>query len=272
MSIKQALKNIRNERLIVTPRFEQHLLLHDGVNLPDDVMAVIAKQMTAQPRNRVASFSCSTAGACHRKQVYQFLGYPAPGPADPRVNLLFLNGHYTHLMVQALMLHAGIIDKIEVPLDWPKKYHRGTMDGTGHVPSDHPIKQWQGQEFILEVKGINEYTFKQCVKLDSPDLSYKKQVAKYMVVSGIDIVVIFYVNKNTQEYREWVYTRDDLKVHITAVKDEIDALAKSVDTKTLPPRLGGALPNWIEPECQRCPYGGNDNVCANVTKWGEYSG
>lgn len=264
------MKNLRNERLIVTPRLEQYLLDHDGVNFRPEVVGLLAKQMGSTPRNRVASFSCSTSGRCHRQQAYAFLGYPSPGPSEPRVNLLFTNGHFVHLMMQGIMLNAGIIDSMEVPLDWPKKYHRGTMDGTGHVPDDHGVTAWRGHEFILEVKGINDYGYKKAVKEDSPDLGYKRQVAKYMIVSGIDIVVVFYVNKNTQEYHEWVYTRDDLKVHITAVKDEIDALANAVDTKTLPDRVSNALPNWLNPECKGCAFGGNDNVCANVNEWKEY--
>jgi hypothetical protein len=266
MTTSKAIKNLRNQRLIVTPRFEQYMLTHDGINLSSKTAATVSVQMTSTPRERHSSFSCSSAGRCHRQQAYGFLGYPSHGPSDPRVNLLFLNGHYVHIMCQAVMLDAGIIDTMEDPVSWPRKFHRGTMDGSGIVPDDHPIEAWRGMEFLLEVKGLNDYGFTSSVRNDSPSIDYKRQVSKYMVVSGIDLVSFFYVNKNTQATHEWVFTRSDLAVYINEAKDEIEALAKAVDTNTLPARKPGAK-NWLDAECQLCPFSGDDNVCMNVTDW-----
>ena len=266
MSLKNLLSDLNSDNKIITPQLSLWLAKHGDPVFRKDVADALYKQITTPPRVRKSSFSASSAGKCPRAQVLAYLGMPQRGEPDSRMGLLYLHGHFIHLMLQAVCLESGILDSMEYRLSWPKKYHMGTMDGVGTVPDDHPRKDWRGQEFIAEFKGINSFGYDYAIKNDLPSEDYKKQVAKYMLISGIDLVVLLYMNKNTSFWHEWVYTAHDLKTHIDAARKEADVLAKAVDTKTLPPILPGAT-KGINAKCHKCSFAGENGACFTIKGW-----
>lgn len=266
--VKEVATSQQKSELIVTPRFMEFMLKHDdGVVFSEPTQKILTKVMTTKPRVRVNSFSASSSGGCDRQQVLSYLGMPVLGAFTPTQRLIFLVGSFFHVMAQGVCLDAGIIHDIEVPLKWPRHFVKGSMDGVGIVPSDHPVEKYRDQDFILEVKSANEYSFQDSVqRLGRPSDGYLAQGAKYMLLSGIDIIVYFYISKDKQQVHEWVYHRDDLKTLIRDSEAQAIRLGDSVRAKKLPPRLKGAE-RGINPECRQCPFGTSEGACMKVEDW-----
>lgn len=259
------LRNLMNDpRLIVTPRYKRWLKHHgDEALLPQDgrdgIGGKILEQLLAQPRDRTGSFSASSAGGCERAQVFGYHGAESE-PHDAGLLAIFNDGKWRHIRWQALLLQAGIIDEIEFPLMWKGKQQRGTMDGQGVVPDDHGIEEWRGEMFGFELKGVNAFQYDGFTK-SGPKEEHLNQVARYFLLSGLELFSIVYENKSTQACHEWVVSRDDpgMKERIAVQRAEVESLLSYALDGTLPPQL---------PECamgkgmwKKCGYGGNDGVC-----------
>lgn len=253
-----------NARLIVLPRYlrwlkqngNQPLIPNDG---REGIGATILKQMIEQPRVRSGSFSASSAGQCERAQMFGYLAAEAPGP-DPQLAAIFEDGKWRHLRWQACLLQAGILADIEVPLMWKAKQQRGTMDGLGIVPDDHNVSAWRGLEFGFELKGVSAFQF-ESLKKAGPMEKHLDQVARYFLLSGLQLFSIVYENKSTQEPYEWVVSRDDpgMAERIEDQRDEVERLLEHTQYSELPAML---------PECaagkgawKTCSFGGPDGVC-----------
>ena len=253
-----------NAKLIVLPRYLRWIKQNTNTPLiPNDgrggLGAKIVTQMIEHPRDRSGTFSASSAGSCERAQVFGYLGAEAPSP-DPQLAAIFDDGKWRHLRWQALLLQAGILIDIEVPITWGRKLQRGTMDGLGVVPTDHNVKEWRGKEFGFELKGVNAFQFDK-LKAAGPMEKHLNQVARYFLVSGLELFSIVYENKSTQEPFEWVVSRNDsgMAERIEDQRDEVESLYEATKTAELPPML---------PECTKgkgawksCSYGGPDGVC-----------
>lgn len=253
-----------NQRLIVLPRHLRWLARHGGeALLPNDgregIGAMILTQMIEPPRDRTQSFSASSAGACERAQVFGFNGAEAEKP-DPQLQSIFNDGKWRHLRWQAMLLQSGILTDIEVPQFWRRMLQRGTMDGQGIVPEDHYVEEWRGEPFGFELKGVNAFQYDGFVK-SGPKEEHLNQVARYFLLSGLELFSIVYENKSTQAAHEWVVSRRDpgMAERIEEQRQEVESLKSYVDDGTLPPQL---------PECalgkgawKKCQYGGNDGVC-----------
>jgi hypothetical protein len=257
------IKAFQDDRLIITPRLNMWLLQHGDDGYSEATVAKIAEQLRSKPRIRHSSFSSSGAGACLRAQVLSFLGVVGEGAIDPQLANIFQDGKWRHLRLQAAMLEAGIIDEIEYVLSWPKLRSRGTADGAGVVPMDHPMQRWRGKSFGVEVKGVSTFQFSKYEGAD-PNAKHEAQVDRYFLASGFDLFVFLYEDKTTQRMLEWVVEPDARK--IAAARAELVELNTAVDTKTLPSMLPGCqMRNGIE--WTHCSFAGKHGACPRAGSW-----
>lgn len=272
MTLRNTMKMLDESRQIVTPRYRKWLrsgALDQGY--PDWVVELIQKELHKQSRDRTRSFSGSSAGACLRQQEFGFLGVPPPIEAHPSTDLLsiFDDGRWRHLRWQANLLSAAILGRIEVSLDWPAKRSKGSMDGAGIVPDDHPNPKWRGEEFGFELKGVNGFQFSKLVKQPIPDEKHLDQVVRYMLVSGLRLFVVLYECKLTQKTHEWVIERTPkLERAISYSKEELDALNEAVDRKRLHPQLRSCAAR-MGPYWSGCAYAGKGGICESWRDWGK---
>lgn len=251
MNIAKLVKAIKRQDTIIEARREAWLLQHGDDALPPWVVAIIANILATQPRVRSGSFSGSAAGMCLRRQELAYAGV-IPEPVDAQTQAIFTDGKYRHLRWQAELLTMGALTHIEYLVQWKRKWSRGALDGRGEVPMDHAVTRWRGLEFGFELKGVSTFQF-QKYKYDGPERKHLLQVHHYFVLGNFDLFVIIYEDKTTQETKEWVIEPDP--VLLAEAQADIDALALSVENKTLDPQL---------PECAQrkglwsdCPYGKN---------------
>lgn len=239
-----------------------------NLTLDEEVHQIIAEQLSKPPRDRSGSFSSSSSGKCERLQVFNYIGQGAddlPQSNDPRLQQIFYDGSFRHLRWQAVLLQAKIIDRIEVPLSWKKMRSEGSMDGLGVVHDEHPRPDWRGLEFGFELKGMNSWGYKSQIEKGIRE-DHLDQVHRYFLSSGLELFVIIYENKDTQEWTEWVITPNGLIIQ--GQNEELKRLNKWVDTQKLPPMLD---------ECKKqtgktfndCPKGGKGGTCATATTFKE---
>jgi hypothetical protein len=244
--------------LIITNAYEEWLDRNPDGTITPEAAAVVAAQMVKPDRDRSGSFSASQAGTCFRRQELSFLGVPKVGVTGEKLRRIFNNGRWVHLKWQAQLLSAGIIDAIEVDVKSPKLKARCTLDGMGVATRG----RYQGQDFGLEIKGRNDYTYMQQAK-GEPDESTRRQVDFQFLMTGFDVKVILNENKNDQTYKEWVIYRDEGRVHDARI--ELQELSRAIDKQRLHPMI---------PECRRqegefdkCQFGGNGGPCMMAGTW-----
>lgn len=258
MSLKQIIRAHKQSDLIITPKLQAFLMNNPQLYYDESIGDFIRDTITTQPRFRSGSFSASSAGMCQRRQVFGYLGIDPGGNNGFQLQNIFEDGKWRHLRWQAILLQAGLLDKAEVPLDWPKMRSKGSMDGQGTVPDDHPNVAWRGAEYVWELKGVSPYVYDSYIQQGGKP-EHKKQVHRYLLASGLDLAIIMYENKATQIWHEWVIEPDP--VLLQEQQDELDSLNAAVTNEQLPPML---------PECQmkkgkeygQCPYGKDTGICA----------
>lgn len=251
--------------LLITPRLDSYLLSHtDGFAFPPKIAEVGKALLSDTPRNRVASFSASARGRCIREQVYQYIGAPGVSTFDQQTINIFRDGHVRHLRWQLTLLHAGILSNIEVKVNRPEIPLLGSLDGVGSIPLNHPLYDASKRrvEFGWELKGVNNYTWRTAVQYGKGPLEqHLLQVHSYMWATGLEVFSIVYEHKETNDWREWVITRDDKIMQL--VRMELTALQNAASKKKLPPQLHACEKQ--EGPFARCPY---KDVCHKNAKEG----
>jgi hypothetical protein len=247
---------------IVTPRLNLWLQQHHNVDLDAEIADLIRDLLVKPQRDRTKSFSSSSSGKCPRRQIYEFIGVPTGSVFSPQTISIFHDGTWRHLRWQAALLQAGILSEVEVMLDWPRKRSMGSMDGQGIVPEDHKHEPWRGLQFGFELKGANSFAYKSFAYTPSED--HLDQIHRYFLSGGLDLFVLIYENKDTNEFKEYVIEPDPER--LAKQQRELDMLNRFVDRQRIPPMLKPCQEQKGAP-WTTCPFGGKDGVCIRRNQW-----
>lgn len=258
-SVQELLNNSIREDLILTPHVEDFLSRWNG-DIPRWVARRVLDVMGTPDRDRSGSWSGSMAGDCLRRQELQFIGVSSVGKADSRLQMIFLNGTFTHLRWQATLLTAGLLDGIEITHRKPSWNSRCTLDGIGKAISG----RYGGREFGFELKSRNEWAFNSQT-LKGVDQKTRKQVDFEFLITGLDLFVIMNENKNNQQPKEWVFARDEDRVR--DMRKQVKDLNRAVDTHKLHPQLEECRKQLKSGEFYKCPFGGPGGPCAQAGSW-----
>jgi hypothetical protein len=234
--------------LPITVRHERWLATHSNVRYPSEHVATIADLLVGGDRERLHSFSSSSTGDCHRKQIFSYLGMQGKG-TDASLANIFHTGNFIHLKWQLAGLTEGWLKQIEVPLHSEKYNLKGTMDGI----------LWDNSGF--EFKSINSNGFKSVMQF-GPKKEHIMQVHAYMLLTGIDAFSVVYENKDNGEWRELRVHRDDETIDL--VKKHLVQLNYHLEEKLLPSPLEEC--KLKEGKYIRCPF---KDRCLKVKAWDE---
>lgn len=248
-NLKRLIRTAKRGDLIVTPVIDRWLVQHpEGVVLDDDLLTKLRAITTKMPRDRSSSWAASARGSCLRSQVFTYMGTKQASFLDPRRQNLFNDGTWRHIRWQMMMLSAGLLKDIEVPV-YKEHYNMvGTMDG-------------EGDGWGFELKGIYSLS---AVNGTGPLDHHLLQIHSYFLARpDLKKFVLVYEDKRTQEYKEFVIDRDPALMK--AVRRELAALQRSVSDKELPEVLD---------ECKSgkgqtfngCPY---KTTCLEIADWSE---
>lgn len=238
-SLKAQIKSLQQPRLL-TPGLEKFLRENDELVVRELVAQRMAKLISTPPRIRSGGFSPSQLGKCKRAQMFNYLGIPGVPNHDTTLQLVFFDGTWRHLRMQATFDAAGLLDDFEVPISIPKWRVSGSIDGVTGLQflskeADKkviykallPFEDCYGHEY----KGTRNLSF----VMNSPMKDHVRQIHGYMIGSGLRKFSVFYEDKATQEYVEHVVTFDEDVAK--TIRSEWSTLKKKVDEKKLLPIL-----------------------------------
>jgi len=255
-----------NSSQIITPLLTRWYVEHSEDQIPEWVWNKITASACAPPYSSRGRFGGSSAATCKRRQLLTYLGAKPLGTTDARTAAVFSDGKWRHLRWQAMLLMAGIVDDIEVPVSYPKLHVRGSADGTGLVPDRHKNHGWRGKRFGFELKGANPRVY-EMVKGSQGWRKYQYQIARYFLAEPtFELFVIIVENKGYNEWTEWVVSRDLLDPLISEDYEELDKLNTALSSRTLLPILSMCQVQKGD-VYRNCPYGGPNGACFRAGDW-----
>jgi hypothetical protein len=222
VSLKSTIRAVQQE-LPISRRHERWL-----TDNPNPVWSAQAKQFAVEVfagnlggsrKGRKRLFRASSAGSCHRQQVFKILGVKGREEIDGKLANIFANGNFLHLKWQMQGLTEGWLAEAEVPIEREDLNAGGTMDGV----------LWNGAGF--EAKTINSRGYAS-VMTYGPKEMHIFQVDHYMYLTDIESFSIVYDNKDTGEWREFRVDRDAQRMD--RVKETLDDLNGYLEAKRLP--------------------------------------
>lgn len=206
-------------------------------------------QLQASPRDRKGTISASSLGACRRRQQFTFIGMPEL-PPSPKTAQIFQNGTFMHIRWQMAGLTEGWLAEAEVPVGRNDYGLSGTQDGIAYDRS------------VVELKSTNSNGFNRVMTF-GPLGGHPFQVGTYVLTTGAEKGVLIYENKDTQDWKEFVLTRDDLPLDEIEVAN--DFLWQSIAAKELQEPLDDCLAKTGY-KYTGCPF---RKDCLKIRTWEE---
>lgn len=268
------------------------------------VMSMSAEELLANPAvfdffaslahaprqsDRSGALRGSSIDRCMRAQAFQHLGTPTyqHGEFDSRQALIFSDGQFRHLRWQAMVMAAvgvstrhGEIDGFEpehavervilsdpgtpVSVPWVAKELalKGHVDGVLEVNFPRGMATPRPAERVgLEIKGTRDITW----VMDRPAKEHVRQIATYGMLTGINLWVVLYESKSTQETREHVIDLNDHKEVTTSVRERITKVAGAITAQRLPD-IQSACEGGGTTEFYDCAW---HHVCLGCQDWGQ---
>lgn len=244
-SLKKHLKVARRNRLI-TPKLHGWLVQHpDGIKTDDEeIRKRIIEILTPSTGDRSGAFHPSQLYQCPRAQVFGYFNVPVNRSYNPTLQNLFNDGHFRHLRWQIMLLSAGIITDVEVPVNIPEFRLTGSMDGMN-----------ANEDWMFELKGTSQFkTIMQRGALPA----HIKQVNAYLLASGLEKAIIVYECKSSQDWTEIEVNRDEKTCN--EINNILTELNGAIDNNTLP-EVKSDCKNQEGTEFNNCPYA---SICNGV--------
>jgi len=235
--------------LVITPRHEKWLETNSNPVYSQEALAFGMKALAdqARPRDRRGTISASSLGSCHRRQQFTFIGLPELPPSTKLAGI-FQNGTFMHIRWQMAGLTEGWLKKAEVPVGENEYQLSGTQDGIAH------------DDTVVELKSTNSNGFRNVMSF-GPLESHPFQVGTYVLTTGAEKGTILYENKDTQDFKEFVLTREELPIA------EIKAITQMVWDYIHNQKLFDVLPDCEMKEGYKyngCPF---RKQCLKIKSW-----
>ena len=199
-------------------------------------------------------FYITDAGKCARALFFKFKNVPRK-EMGANILRLFDHGDHIHQLIMKPLLSIREIHvvaaEVKIP---PQELISGRADA---IISD-------GKDlYVLDIKSMNSMIFK---NLDQAKEENIDQLQLYLHYFKIPKGILLYVNKDTQELKEFVVNYD--KKWANMLLAGLSKLKKDIDSNIIPGRLAEYPDNW---QCRYCQF---KTVCvmANTgeVKWEDF--
>jgi len=203
-------------------------------------------------RKKRTQFYISEAGKCPRSIFFRFKQAPAKEIEAERLRL-FEYGNYIHQLVLRPLFSLGLVRSTEVEIP-PQELVVGRADA---------IVSLNGEPYVLDIKSITGRI--DLNKMDKPKIESYYQVQLYLHYFGIKKGILLYLNKDTNELKEFVFDYD--KKVAEKILADFENLKKMIESDIVPSRLEDYPNNW---QCRYCEF---YEVCkagdAGKMKWAD---
>jgi len=180
-------------------------------------------------------FWVSEVGKCPRAIFFKFKKAPAAELEPERIRI-YDHGDFIHQMVLRPLFALGKVRAAEVPIP-PNEIVAGRADA---------ILSIEGEPYVLDVKSISgRMSFE---KLE-PIQEHIWQVQLYMHYFKIKKGILLYLNKDTQEIKEFVFDYDPNLAE--KLLNWFLKLKRKIEENIVPVRLVDWPRNW---QCQKCEF------------------
>lgn len=177
------------------------------------------------------------AGRCPRQVFFKFKNAPRK-KIEANILRLFDHGDSIHKLIMKPLISTRdihvVASEINIP---PQEIISGRADA---VISDG------GHLYVLDIKSMNSMIFR---GLNEPKEENVNQIQLYLHYFKIPKGILLYVNKDTQELKEFIvkYNEDQVNNLLKGVKD----LKKKIDSNIIPSRISDYPSNW---QCKYCQF------------------
>ncbi len=199
-------------------------------------------------------FYITDAGKCPRAIFFKFKKV-SKEDIDPRVLRLFDHGDSIHHLILKPLISLGLTvwGEIKIP---PQQIISGRADAVLSI---------ENELYVLDIKSMNSMVFR---GLDKPKEENVYQVQLYLHFFNIKKGILLYVNKDTQELKEFIFEYDP--VVAKTLLANFYSLKEKIDSDIVPKRLDSWPDDW---QCRYCQF---KEICGlseqGEMNWGDFRG
>ena len=182
-------------------------------------------------------FYVTDAGRCPRSTFFKFKNVPRK-EMEARILRMFDHGDYIHQLIMKPLLSIReirvVASEVNIP---PQELITGRSDA---IISD-------GKElYVLDIKSMNSMIFK---SLEQPKEENIDQIQLYLHYFKVPKGILLYVNKDTQELKEFSVSYD--KGRVNYLLKDLQDLKTKIDSNIIPDRIPIYPKGW---QCQYCQF------------------
>lgn len=198
-------------------------------------------------------FYITDAGKCPRAIFFKFKKVPRE-EMEARVLRMFDHGDYIHRLILNTLFSLGIVRSSEISIP-PQEIISGRADAIITLNNDI---------YIIDIKSMNSMVFR---SLTQPKEENIDQIQLYLHFFKISKGILLYVNKDTQELKEFLVQYDEIRSQ--ALLADLSNLKVKIDSDVIPQRIPGYPNEW---QCQYCQFkeicstAGGDEVAWGILK------
>ena len=181
-------------------------------------------------------FYISEAGRCPRNIFFRFKKAPAREMEAERLRI-FEHGNYIHQLVLRPLFSLRLVRATEIDIP-PQEIIKGRADA---------IISINGEPYVVDIKSISGRM--NLAKMEEPKIEDYYQIQLYLHYFGIKKGILLYMNKDTQELKEFAveYNNEVVKQLLS----NFESLKKKVESDIVPARLVDYPKNW---QCNYCEF------------------
>jgi len=252
VKFSQLAKYKTNTDLVISARHEAWMAENGNPVYSNKALAHAAEELRKQatPRDRRGTVSASSMGSCRRKQQFTFIGLPE-APYSTKTNAIFQNGTFMHIRWQMAGITEGWLSHAEIPVPQNVLRLSGTMDGIAYDGS------------IVEFKSINSNGFRSVLSFGPKEMHLYQGATYALCTPSVEKVIFLYEDKDTQEFKEIVKTRDDLPLGEAALSAQVTW--DLIDRKELAEPLDACMAGEGY-QFNGCPF---RKQCLKIRSWEE---
>lgn len=196
-----------------------------------------------QDRKKQSLFYVSDAGKCPRQVFFNFRNAPKAN-LDPRMARVFSRGTKFHNDLFSLFYQLPdikVMTEIHIPTN---DLVTGRADAIILMDNKH---------WVVDIKSMNSMIFK---GLKYPKPENVAQLQLYLHFFSIKNGILFYIDKDRQEIKEFIVNYDPVQVHylLTGFRK----LKKQIDDNKVPPVLLDYPKSWM---CRYCRF---SEICKTI--------
>lgn len=193
------------------------------------------REKEKEDRERVR-FYISESGKCPRAIFFRFKRAPKKELEAERLRIFEFGNHIQQMILRPLE-SLGLVETTEVPIP-PQQIISGRAD---------IILSIDGERYVVDVKSISGRM--NLGKMEKPMPDHYEQVQLYLHFFKIKKGILLYVNKDTQELKDFVFDYDSQLVE--KILKRFENLKIKIESNIVPARLTDYPINW---QCQNCEY------------------